>query len=191
MASFAPTIDLPGPDYRLRAEAGPGIDPATSGVFDIQAVAIACTGNCSGSTSLADTSGTVSANAPGGLLTMTFGVDTLDCNDAPNHFYVATSEVLTFAVTPSSGRKTITIGLDAASVTKPASKYEVCFTTPNETFVNKYGNTIAPGDPGILPTCKNCSKPSGGPCVVSRWKDSAGNVFVKFSVPMADPRGRI
>lgn len=191
VAAFAPTIDLSGRGYKLRATAGAGIDPATSDAFDVQDVAKACTGPCSGSAAMTDTSATVSADAPGGLLTMTFGLDPLDCNNAVNHYYVATSEVLTFTVTPSAGRKEITIGLTAASVTKPASKYDVCFSTPNETFVNKYGATIAAGDPGILPTCKNCFKPSGGPCVVSRWKDKTGNVFVKFSVPMADPRGRI
>ncbi len=191
IAAFAPTIDLSGDGYKLKASAGSGIDPASSNAFDIADVAKACTGPCSGSATSSTTSATVSANAPGGLLTMTFGVDSVDCNNAVNHYYVATSEVLTFAVTPSQGRKTITIGLAAAAVTKPASKYEVCFSTPNELFVNKYGSTIAPNDPGILPTCKNCSKPSGGPCVISRWKDSAGNVFVKFSVPMADPRGHI
>jgi hypothetical protein len=191
VATFAPTIDLSGDGYKLKATAGSGIDPATSIAFVIADVAKACTGPCSGSATSGTTSATVSANAPGGLLTMTFGIDTVDCNNAVNHYYVATSEVLTFGVTHSQGRKTITIGLAAAAVTKPASKYEVCFSTPNETFVNKYGYTIAPNDPGILPTCKNCSKPSGGPCVVSRWKDNAGNVFVKFSVPMADPRGHI
>jgi hypothetical protein len=191
LATFAPTVDLTGRGYRLQASAGPGIDSATSVAFDIEAVAKACTGPCSGSTTKVDTSATISADAPGGLLTMTFAADPLDCNNAVNRYYVATSEVLTFTVTPSAGRKEITMGLSAASVTKPASKYEVCFSTPNETFVNKYGATIAAGDPGILPTCKNCFKPSGGPCVVSRWKDQTGNVFVKFSVPMADPRGRI
>ncbi len=191
VATFAPTIDLAGIGYKLKATAGSGIDPATSGEFDIADVAKACSGPCSGSATSSTTSATVSANAPGGLLTMTFGVDSVDCNNAVNHYYVATSEVLTFAVTPSQGRKTITIGLAAAAVTKPASKYEVCFSTPNESFVNKYGATIAANDPGILPTCKNCSNPSGGPCVLSRWKDKAGNVFVKFSVPMADPRGHI
>ncbi len=191
IAAFAPTIDLSGDGYKLKATAGSGIDPATSNAFDVADVAKACTGQCSGSATSSTTTATVSANAPGGLLTMTFGVDSVDCNNAVNHYYVATSEVLTFAVTPSQGRKTITIGLAAAAVTKPASKYEVCFSTPNESFVNKYGATIAPNDPGILPTCKNCSKPSGGPCVLSRSKDKAGNVFVTFSVPMADPRGHI
>ncbi len=191
VVGFGPTIDRSGRGYALRATAGAGITPATSSTFDIDDVAKACAGACSGSTQTGDTAATVSATTTAGLLTMSLGLDTVDCNDAMNHYYVGTSQVLTFGVTPAAGRKTVTIELAAASVTKPASKYEVCFSSPNTGFVNKYGATIAVGAAGILPTCKNCGKPSGGPCVVARWKDGAGNVFVKFSVPMADPKGRI
>ena len=189
--SFAPTIDRSGRGYALDASAGAGIDPATSGAFDIDDVAMVCSGACSGSSQTGDTTATVSATTNGGLLTMSLGLDSIDCNNAVNHYYLSTSEVLSFGVTPSAGRKTVIIELAAASVTKPFFKYEVCFSSPNTSFVNKYGATIAAGDPGILPSCKNCGKPSGGPCVVARWKDSSGNVFVKFSVPMADPKGRI
>jgi hypothetical protein len=191
VASFAPTLDRSGHGYELHASAGPGIGDATSGPFDVDDVAKTCTGACSGTDQMADTSATVSATTNGGVLTMSLGLDALDCNNAVNHYYVSTSQVLTFGLTPSAGRKTVTIGLAAASVTKPFHKYEVCFSSPNTSFINKYGATIAAGDPGILPTCKNCKQPTGGPCVLLRWKDRAGNVFVRFSVPMADPRGRI
>ena len=79
----------------------------------------------------------------------------------------------------------------AASVDRPFFKYEVCFSSPNSTFKNKYGRTIAAGDAGILPMCVNCLKPSGGPCVLLKWFDKDGNVYVKFSVPAGDPRGKI
>ncbi len=189
-ADFAPTISLAGHDYKLAADAGAGIDPGTSGVFDISDVAELCSGACSGSADSGDTTATINATSNGGVLTMSVGLDELDCNNAVNHNYVATSETVTWNVTPAAGRTSVTIKLDAASVTKVFLKYEMCFSSPTSAFVNKYGNPIAAGDPGILPWCVNVFKPSGGPCVVAKWFDLHGNVYVKSSVPAGDPRGK-
>lgn len=189
-ADFAPTISLAGHDYKLVAAAGAGIDPGTSAVFDISDVAKVCSGACSGTAASGNTTATISATSNGGVLSMSVGLDDIDCNNAVNHFYVATSETVTWDITPAAGRTAITIKLDAASVTKSFLKYEVCFSSPASTFVNKYGATIAAGDAGILPWCLNCNKPSGGPCVVAKWFDLHGNVYVKFSVPAGDPRGK-
>jgi hypothetical protein len=190
-ATFAPTIDRPGHDYALHAAAAPGISQATSAAFDVSSVAVVCSGACSGSDQLGNTSATVSATSNGGVLSMSVGLDTVDCNNAVNHNYVSTSQAVTFDVTPAVGRTTITMKLAAASVTRPFYKYEVCFSSPNSTFVNKYGATIAAGQAGILPQCVNCDKPTGGPCLLLRWFDLRGNVYVKFSVPSGDPRGKI
>lgn len=189
-AEFAPTINLPGHDYKLVADAGAGIDGATSTVFDISDVAKVCSGSCSGTATEGDTTATVSATSNGGVLSLSVGLDDLDCNNAVNHNYVATSETVTWNVTPAAGRTAITIKVDHASVTKSFLKYEVCFSSPTSAFINKYGNPIAAGDAGILPWCINCDKPSGGPCVVAKWFDLHGNVYVKFSVPAGDPRGK-
>ena len=108
-----------------------------------------------------------------------------------NQFYVSTSEVASFSVTPATTRTLVTMKLAAASVTKPFFKYEVCFSSPGSTFTNKYGAVIPAGQAGILPWCLNCLNPTGGPCVVLKWFDLYGNVYVKFSVPQNDPKGRI
>jgi hypothetical protein len=191
IATFAPTIDRPGHSYQLRAAAGAGIAPATSAPFDVSTVATVCSGACSGSDQLGDTSATVSANSNGGVLSLSLGLDNVDCNNAANKFYVATSQAVTFDVTPAIGRTTITMKLAAASVTKPFYKHEVCFSSPGSAFVNKYGVAIPAGEAGILPWCVNCDRPSGGPCVLLKWFDRYGNVYVKFSVPAGDPRGKI
>jgi hypothetical protein len=192
LAVFAPTIDRAGHDYQLRASAGSGISPATSVEFDVDEVVQACSGACSGTAQGGDTTATVSATSNGGLLTMSLGLDPApDCNNAANDFYVGSSEVLTFSVTPATGRTTVVMKLAKASVTKPFFKYEVCFASPDSAFVNKLGVPIAAGQAGILPWCSNIFHPSGGPCVVLKWFDLHGNVFVKFSVPVGDPRGQI
>jgi hypothetical protein len=196
LATFAPTIDRAGRAYRLAATAA-GIVAATSGPFDVSDVATVCTGACSASDQLLTTNATVNATSNGGVLTVSLGLDSLDCNDATNRYYVATSQVVSFDVTPATGRTVVTLELAAASVNRPYYRYQVCFSSPTSTFVNRYGATIAAGQPGLLPDCRDCDdgrslpSASSGPCVVARWVDASGNVYVKFSVPVGDPRGKI
>lgn len=192
-AAFAPTIDRPGHDYRFLASAGAGIASATSTPFDTGALATPCVGACTGTISQGTTTATVAATSNGGALWMSLGLDDVDCNNAVNHNYVATSAPVTFNVTPATGRTTVTMKVAKASVTKLWFKYEVCFSSPNSSFVNKYGATIPAGQAGILPSCfgHECDHPTGGPCVLFKWLDLKGNVYVKFSVPAGDPRGKI
>ena len=84
---------------------------------------------------------------------MSVGLDDVDCNNAVNHNYVATSATVTFNVTPPPAARRHDEDRQAASVTKLWFKYEVCFSSPNSSFVNKYGATIAAGQAGILPSC--------------------------------------
>jgi hypothetical protein len=191
LAVFAPTIDRAGHTYRLLAQAGGGVGSATSAAFEVSDVATVCSGACSVSTRSGTTSATVSAISNGGVLSASLGVDNVDCNNGVNHNYVGTSQAVTFDVTQAIGRTTVTMKLAAASVTKLWFKYEVCFSSPSSTFVNKYGATIPAGQAGILPSCFDCAKPSGGPCVVLKWFDLRGNVYVMFSVPTGDPKARI
>ena len=134
----------------------------------------------------------MSGNSNGGVLSASLGLDTVDCNNAVNRNYVATSQTVTFDVTQATGRTLVTMKIAAASVTKLWFKYEVCFSSPSSTFVNKYGATIPAGQAGILPSCFfDCDRPSIGPCVLLKWFDLRGNVYVLFSVPAGDPRGRV
>jgi len=192
LAAFAPTIDRAGHTYKLVAQAGSGITQATSSAFDVSDVATVCSGACSASTQKGTTSATVNSSSNGGVLSASLGLDNVDCNNAVNHNYVATSETVTFDVTQGTGRTLVTMKVAAASVTKLWFKYEVCFSSPNSTFVNKYGATIPAGQAGILPSCLfDCDRPSTGPCVLLKWFDLHGNVYVLFSVPAGDPRGRV
>ena len=192
LAAFAPTIDRAGHTYKLVAQAGSGITEATSSAFDVSDVATVCSGACSASTQKGTTSATVNSSSNGGVLSASLGLDNVDCNNAVNRNYVATSETVTFDVTQGTGRTLVTMKVAAASVTKLWFKYEVCFSSPNSTFVNKYGATIPAGQAGILPSCLfDCDRPSTGPCVLLKWFDLHGNVYVLFSVPAGDPRGRV
>lgn len=199
VAVFAPTIDVAANGYRLRATAT-GITATTSAAFDIAGVAKLCNGACGATQSSSNTTATVAATTSGGLLTLTVGNGSIDCNNAANGFYVATSEPFVFDVTQATGRTVVTIGLAAASVDRRTKAYQVCFSSPVSTFKNRAGATVAAGSAGLLPDCypndddDRPKKPLAvdfQACTDSRWKDKAGNVFVRFSVPPGDPRGKI
>jgi hypothetical protein len=191
VAAFAPRIDRIGSAYRLEASAGPGIGGATSHGFDISGVAVACSGDCSGSQTIGDTGATVSASATG-LLTLSVGLGDVDCNNRINGYYKGTSEAVTFDVTGGVSRTTVTIKLAKASVTRSILLYGVCFSSPVSQFKNWLGKTIEPGQAGVLPACLITKlRRSDGPCMVSRRRDGSGNLLVTFSVPTGDSRGKI
>ncbi|MGZ3631235.1 MAG: hypothetical protein ACXWQ6_01155 [Candidatus Limnocylindrales bacterium] len=193
LASFGQlSINLHGNDYQLLAAGGTGVLGATSATFDVDDVLKACSSSCSGTTSGTSTTGQVSASGTSGsILSMSLGVDQLSCNDAPNHFYVSSSQVLSFGITPSLAVKTVTITLAKAFVTKPLYAYQVCFSSPDVSFVNRYGKTIAAGQAGLLPDCSKCKDADQPPCVLARWIDRYGNVNIRFSAPAGDPKGNI
>jgi hypothetical protein len=192
IAMFSPKIDKAGQNYRLEASATTsGISGDVSASFDISDVAVVCSGSCSGSSQQGNTGATVNAASNGGVLSFSIGVDNVDCNNSANKFYEGTSKALTFNVTGGTGRTDITLKLDKASVTKPFLKYDVCFSSPNSSFTNKYGKPIAAGEAGLLPFCLNPLRNRADPCVILKWPDRQGNVLVKFSVPAGDPRGKI
>ncbi len=114
VVSFAPTIDRFGHGYTLRASAGSGITDAISASFDVDEVVVACSGACSGTDQEGDTTATVSGSSNGGTLTVSVGAEDSDCNNAVNQFYVSTSEVASFSVTPATTRTLVTMGLAAA-----------------------------------------------------------------------------
>lgn len=198
VASFAPRIDRAGTGYALEADAGPGIVGTISDPFTVTGVAVQCSGSCSGSDEAGNTQATVTASSSG-LLTLTVGLGGISCNNAANRNYVSSSEPIVFDVTSGTGRTTVVLGLAAASVTRPYKKYDVCFSSPASAFKNKFGVQIAAGDAGLLPDCRrgdddhhHRNSSTGGsqaPCVEKRWKDPAGNVFIRFGVPPGDPRG--
>ncbi len=197
------SIAQSGLGYQLAATS-PGIVPGTSTAFDISDVLTQCSGSCSGSDSRGDTSATVSATtAAGAVLSMSLGLDTISCNDAADRFYVSTSQVLTFGLTPAVTSKTVTITLAKSSVIRSFNRYQVCFSSPTTGFTNRYGVAIPPGGAGLLPDCRGTDDdPSPAdtstwshsptpPCVLHRSKDRQGNVTVTFLVPPGDPRGQI
>jgi hypothetical protein len=193
IASFGPRIDTSERGYRLRAKtADPDIkDSDASDAFSIQDVATVCDGPCGGTSHRDTTTAVISSSSNGGVLTMSLGLDDFDCNDAANGYYVDSSAAVTFDVTPTTNRTVITIRLDAADVTRPYNLYDVCFSAPSYGFRNRYNVRIDPGKAGLLKICPpRLDKQNADPCVVDKWREN-GDVFIKFSVPPGDPRGRI
>ena len=175
-----PSIGVHGQGYTLSA-ASAGIDTTVSGSFNIVDSGAVCgnPGHCQVQAKLADTTGLVSITAaPGDLLTVSVSVDTLACAG-----YTPTSQVVTFAST-SASVSTVTITIDAASVHKPASQFQICFSS-SLPFTDRSGTLVPAGGSGLL---ADCSKKVGPPCTVSRAKDAAGNVILTLQAPAGDPR---
>ena len=140
-----------------------------------------------------DTTATVSATSNGGVLTLSLGLDDVDCNNAVNNYYVATSEAVDLGMSPRPpvGRA-ITIKLDAGVGHQAVPQVRGLLQLADLRLHQQVRQARSrPASAGILPWCMNCLKPSGGPCVVAKWFDLHGNVYVKFSVPAGDPRGKI
>jgi hypothetical protein len=92
--------------------------------------------------------------------------------------------VVTFGSTAGSvtGGK---LTFDEGSNTKPASAYQLCFSS-SLPFTDRYGHVVPPGGSGILP---DCSMEVGPPCTVSRTENEAtGYVTLRFLSPAGDPR---
>lgn len=191
VATFAPTIDRSANGYRLVASASGIIDSDRSSAFDIDDVAVMCSGACSGTSSQGGTTATVNASASGGTLTFSLGQGNVDCNDKANLWYKSTSAPIEFNVTNGTGRTTVEIELARKDVTKPFLLYGVCFSSPESRFRNIFGKWIEPGEAGLLPPCLLTMRRSDQPCVVATWLDRDRDVHVRFSVPPGDPRGRI
>jgi hypothetical protein len=198
VAFFELSISTRGFGYRLVGKAADQGSQSSGNIaatepsvaFDILGDITDCSGSgCIATDELPEgtTAAEVRADANGQIL-LTVGVGALDCGG-----YAESSETVTFNVTEGiDGTRTrVTITLDAGSVTKPARKYDVCFSSPESEFIDASGNTVLPGQAGLLANCPKNLQPEGDPCVLSRTKDKSGNVVVTFSVPLGDPRGVI
>lgn len=196
VAVFEPSIDTRGFGYRLVGKAADQGSQSSGNIaatepsvaFDIQGDIADCTGsNCTATDAQDGTAAQVTASADG-LILLAVGVGALDCSA-----YTESSETVTFDVTQGTvGTRTeVTIKLAAASVTKPAKKYEVCFSSPESSFTDAFGNHVPTGQAGLLADCPRSLQPGSDPCVLSRTKDRTGNVLVTFSVPLGDPKGVI
>ena len=191
VAAFAPKIDTSADGYRLIATASGIIGSDPSSAFDIDDVAVVCSGDCSGTSSKGGTSATVNASSSGGTLTFSLGEGATDCNNKANLWYKTSSAPVEWNVTSGNGRTTVEIELARADVTKSFLLYEVCFSSPESRFRNILGKWVEPGEAGLLPLCLLTIRRSDQPCLVAKWIDKDRDVHVRFSVPPGDPRGRI
>ena len=82
--------------------------------------------------------------------------------------------------------------LAAASVTKLVVQVRRLLQLAELDLREQVRRAIAAGEAGLLPSCIfNRDRPRGEPCVLLKWFDRQGNVFVLFSVPAGDPRGKV
>ena len=196
--TFTPSIDISATGYTVVANATPGDGAAqgtstglSSNTFNIVDDATICSAStkCSATAGVGQkTKAQVDASTTGGagdLIILSINDPTVSLSCAS---YVATSDLIVFnvtdatGVTPSTRSKVTTLTLAAASVTKSASKYDVCYSS-NLSFKDKSGATVTTG---LLPTC--ASKNPVPPCVVSKALDKFKNLVIVVSSPAGDPK---
>jgi hypothetical protein len=148
--------------------------------FDV-VPAYACTPTCDKEVG-SGTKAKVSAGSGDHILLAVGGLDEFGCEG-----YAESSATVTFQVTSVSGRTEVRITL--ANPTKPANKYQVCFSSPESPFVSRSGQAIPKGGSGLLKDCADVD-PGDKPCVVDRFKER-GDVVVILTAPEGDPRVRI
>jgi hypothetical protein len=174
-----------GVGYRVVADAGPSVAPATSGPFDIVNDGVICEGaGCSAEA--ADPGGSVEVTAPdaepGDVITLALNVEELDC---PGYVPLAGTPIVTFSVTGDSIR-IITIRIPAALATRPAKLDRVCYGS-ELAFVDKHGVTT---NVGVLPAC-SWYGPLVPPCQLKTRVDwHTGDHIVSFVAPPGSTRGR-
>jgi hypothetical protein len=188
VASFSDlSISAPGIGYALLASSS-GIAPATSTPFPIYGSIGGCAASCSGSASGKSTAGSVttSSGTAGDLLGVGLGGVSYTCNSS----YQPVSDpvnvdLLTASGTPKFGQFTATLEIFKNAVQASghpgASTWQVCYadTSPFPTRPGTtQGTTVIGGVTyytGLLP---DCSSTQPAPCVQSRHKDNAGDVFI-------------
>ena len=186
VATFTPRVTCLGFGYRLQAHADDGASlnsgniatSAPSAAFDV-IPATACGATCVDTDEQGDTSARVSAE-DGDRVLLAVGGPSVNCAD-----YAEESQSVTFLVTEASGLSTVRVTLQDPDQ-GAANKYQVCFSSPDSSFVSRSGQNVAKGDAGLLKDCADVN-PANKPCVVDRFKEN-GAVVVIITVPPGDPR---
>jgi hypothetical protein len=178
------SIGTHGRDYELRASSS-GITTGLSADFDIEDTGLICSGGpCNGNAHghLASGSVSVASSSPGDILTVSMGLDALDCPG----YVEPPVDVMAFFYSGSAS-KVVVYTIEASAVDRPTSKYQACYASTNP-FTQRDG-TPAPlvGGfyTGLLPDCSK--KHPVPPCLNTKVKDGFGNVNLTILAPAGDP----
>jgi hypothetical protein len=131
----------------------------------------------------------------GSIILASFGGD-LDCSGDPTYgaqwlAYHLPNQV-NLSATPSPSTFTITFNATNGS---DSSWYLICFSSTTS-FVDRSGNSVAPGKPGILAACYDPATANTriAPCVSEQYRTlpmslNPNKIVISMKVPAGDPRG--
>jgi len=131
----------------------------------------------------------------GGSILASFGGD-LDCSGDPTYgaqwFAYHLPNQVNLSATDSVSTFTITFNATNGS---DSSWYLICFSSTTS-FFDRSGNSVAPGNPGILAACYNpaTETPRNAPCVSEQYRTlpmapNPNKIVISMKVPAGDPRG--
>ncbi len=165
-------------------ETGTGTGPAS-----VAGQVITCSGsNCSGSVTNGPETLALKAQSGTGSITIALDSGSLTCSGTYRHAPLIATEI------PNGVNPTRPIHVkvtfprtDLVGTTGPV---EVCYqSTSNHTFVDINGQTVTPGNAGLLPLCASLAgKPKLGPCLVRAVSTAHMTINERLLIPPDDPR---
>ncbi len=193
------SIDRSGLGYTLTMSS-PGIDPVTSGYFNIESQLAPCTTTpCTASSSTKTTTGTVSTSSTSssdpylgvGLGGVTYTCPTYTGSSDPVSFDVLSSSGAALPAAQFSVQLEISKSTVQASGHPGASTWQICYaSTQSFTAISGTSGSTTIGGvtyyTGLLPGCSNTAPVA--PCLQAKNKDNAGDVIVTF-LASGDPVG--
>ncbi len=160
-----------------------------TGTVSVAGQVITCSGSsCSGSVTSGPETLALKAQSGTGSITIALDDGSLTCAGTYRHAPKIATEI------PSGVNPTRAIHVkvtfprtDLVGTTGPV---EVCYqSTSNHTFVDINGQTVAPGNSGLLPLCAALpGKPRLGPCLVRAISTARMTINERLLIPPDDPR---
>ena len=160
-----------------------------TGTASVAGQVITCSGSsCSGSVTSGPETLALKAQSSTGSITIALDNGSLTCSGTYRHAPLIATEIPT-GVNP---KKPIHVKVtfprsDLVGTTGPV---EVCYqSTSSHTFVDINGQTVPPGNVGLLPLCAALSgKPKLGPCLVRAISTAHMTINERLLIPPDDPR---
>ena len=159
-----------------------------TGTASVAGQVITCSGSsCSGSVTSGPETLALKAQSSTGSVTIALADGSLTCSGTYRHAPLIATEIPN-GVNPG---KPIHVKVtfprsDLAGTTGPV---EVCYqSTSNHTFVDINGQTVTPGNVGLLPLCASLpGKPKLGPCLVRAVSTAHLTINEMLLIPPGDP----
>jgi hypothetical protein len=159
-----------------------------TGTASVAGQVITCTGSCSGSVTSGPETLALKAQSGTGSITIALNDGSLTCAGTFRHAPKIATEIPS-GVNPNRPIH-VKVTFPQSDLVGTTGPVEVCYqSTSNHTFVDINGQTVTPGNSGLLPLCSALpGKPRLGPCLVRAISTGRVTITERLLIPPDDPR---